>query len=191
MMLDQVKNLSHQMRLFGIHQAAERRAAEALAQQLHPLDFLRLVLEEELLARKDRTAKALVTKARFRFRADLEDWDVTFHKDMPQAKVKELSELTFLHNLENLLIVGKTGLGKTLLATALGKRLCQDGHPTVFLSANFSVRRNPGRQSRWPLSQLRALSDQSQSLDPRRSRPEKLYPRGSDFSDGYSRRALS
>jgi len=59
MMLDQVKNLSHQMRLFGIHQACDRRAAEALAQQLHPLEFLRLVLEEELLARKDRTAKAL------------------------------------------------------------------------------------------------------------------------------------
>ena len=46
MMLDQVKNLSHQMRLFGIHQACERRAAEALAQQLHPLDFLRLILEK-------------------------------------------------------------------------------------------------------------------------------------------------
>lgn len=137
MMLDQVKNLSHQMRLFGIHQAAERRAAEALAQQLHPLDFLRLVLEEELLARKDRTAKTLVTKARFRFRADLEDWDSTFHKDLPHAKIKELAELTFLHNLENLLIVGKTGLGKTFLATALGKRLCQEGYPTVFLSANF------------------------------------------------------
>ena len=86
MMLDQVKNLSHQMRLFGIHQACERRAAEALAQQLHPLDFLRLILEEELLARKDRTAKTLVTKARFRFRADLEDWDLTFHKDLPQAQ---------------------------------------------------------------------------------------------------------
>ena len=67
MMLDQVKNLSHQMRLFGIHQACDRRAAEALSQQLHPLEFLRLVLEEELLSRKDRTAKALVTKARFRF----------------------------------------------------------------------------------------------------------------------------
>jgi len=125
MMLDQVKNLSHQMRLFAIHQACERRAAEALAQQLHPLDFLRLVPEEELLARKDRPAKALVTKARFRFRADLEDWDLTFHKDLTQAKVTELAELTFLYNLENLLIVGKTGLGKTFLATALGKRLCQ------------------------------------------------------------------
>jgi hypothetical protein len=52
-MLDQVKNLSYQMRLFGIHQACERRAAEALSQQLHPLEFLRLLLEEELLSRKD------------------------------------------------------------------------------------------------------------------------------------------
>ena len=38
MMLDQVKNLSYQMRLFGIHEACDRRASEALSQQLHPLD---------------------------------------------------------------------------------------------------------------------------------------------------------
>ncbi len=135
MMLDQVKNLSHQMRLFGIHQACERQAQLALSQQLHPLEFLRLMLEEELLSRKDRTAKALVTKVRFR--ADLEDLDLTFHKDLTKAKIKELSELSFLHNLENLLILGKTGLGKTHLAIALGKRLCQEGHATQFLPVNF------------------------------------------------------
>ena len=117
MMLDQVKNLSHQMRLFGIHEACERQAQIALSQQLHPLEFLRLLLEEELLSRKDRTAKALVTKARFRFRADLEDWDYSFHKDVPKAKVSELAHLSFFHNQENLLIIGKTGLGKTHLAT--------------------------------------------------------------------------
>src|SRR3989338_1145020 len=60
MMLDQVKNLSHQMRLFGIHEACERRSEEALSQQLHPLEFLRLILEDEALSRKDRTAKALI-----------------------------------------------------------------------------------------------------------------------------------
>ena len=137
MMLDQVRNLSHQMRLFGIHQSCERRAAEALAHQLHPLEFLRLVLEEELLSRQDRTAKILMTKARFRFRADLEDIDFSFHKDLTKAKVKELSELSFLHNLENLLILGKTGAGKTFLAIAVGKRLCQLGHPIQFLPVNF------------------------------------------------------
>jgi DNA replication protein DnaC len=136
-MLDQVRNLAHQMRLFGIHAAGERRAQEALAEQLHPLEFLRLLLEDELLARKDRTAKALTTKARFRFRADLEDWDYAFHKDVPKAKIAELAHLSFFHNMENLLILGKTGLGKSHLAIALGKRLCQEGHATVFLSVNF------------------------------------------------------
>jgi hypothetical protein len=58
-MLDQIKNLSHQMRLFGIHAAADRRAQEALSGQLHPLEFLRLILEDEKLSRKDRAAKAL------------------------------------------------------------------------------------------------------------------------------------
>lgn len=137
MMLDQVRQLSHQMRLFGIHEACERRATEAVGQQLHPLEFLRLVLEDEALSRKDRTAKALMTKAHFRFRADLEDWDFTFHKDLPKNKIKELSELSFLHNLENLLILGKTGSGKTYLAIALGRRLCQEGYPTQFLPVNF------------------------------------------------------
>src|SRR5207245_9040427 len=130
MMLDQVKNLSHQMRLFGIHQACERTAAEALSQQLHPLEFLRLLLEEELLSRKDRTAKALMTKARFRFRADLEDLDLTFHKDLTKAKIKELSELSFLHTLEHLWIRRHTSSGRTHRACALAKRLCQEGHAT-------------------------------------------------------------
>jgi DNA replication protein DnaC len=137
MILDQVRNLAHQLRLFGIHEACERRAQEALAEQFHPLEFLRLVLEDELLSRKDRTGKALSTKARFRFRADLEDWDYAFHKDLPKAKISELAHLSFFHNQENLLILGKTGLGKSFLAIALGKRLCQEGHATVFLSVNF------------------------------------------------------
>lgn len=137
MMLDQVKNLTHHMRLFGMHEACDRRAQEALAHQLHPLEFLRLLLEDEVLARKDRTAKALTTKARFRFRADLEDWDESFHRDVPRAKLADLAALSFFHNQENLVLLGKTGVGKTHLAIALGKRLCHEGHATLFLPVNF------------------------------------------------------
>lgn len=137
MMSDQVRLLSHQMRLFGIHEAAERRAAQAVANGLHPLEFLRLVLEDEVLSRKDRTAKALLTKARFRFRADLEDWDSTFDRGLSKPKLAELSGLSFLHDHETLILVGKTGLGKTHLAVAIGKRLCQEGHATLFLPVSY------------------------------------------------------
>jgi hypothetical protein len=42
MTVDQTRLLAHQLRLFGIHAQLERRANEALASQLHPLEFLRL-----------------------------------------------------------------------------------------------------------------------------------------------------
>lgn len=136
-MLDQINNLSYQMRLFGIHDASERRAAEAVSGSLHPLEFLRLLLEDELLSRKDRASKMLVTRAKFRFSADLEDWDTSFERGITRQRMKELALLSFFHNRENLLILGKTGEGKTHLAIALGKRLCREGHKTLFLSTSF------------------------------------------------------
>lgn len=136
-MLDPTKNLCHQMRLFGIHASCERRAKEAVAHQLHPLEFLRLVLEDELLSRKDRSSKMLITKARFRFSADLEDWDLTFDRGLSRQKIREISSLSFLPHKENLLILGKTGEGKTHLAIAIGKRLCSEGYKTLFLPVNF------------------------------------------------------
>lgn len=71
---DQTRQLAHQLRLFGIHAHLERRAAEALASQMHPLEFLRLLLEDEVLFRKDRVAKILATRARFRSAAEIADW---------------------------------------------------------------------------------------------------------------------
>ena len=59
MMLDQIRNLTYLMRLFGIHEACERRAQEALSQQLHPLEFLRLIFEDEALSRKTERPKRL------------------------------------------------------------------------------------------------------------------------------------
>jgi DNA replication protein DnaC len=137
MIVELTHQLAHQLRLFGIHAHLERRAAEALSAQMHPLEFLRLLLEDEVLARKERVAKSLSTRARFRSTAELEDWDSSYDRGMPKAKLKELAALGFFLNQENLLLLGKTGCGKTHLAVALGRRLCAEGHPTAFMPVNF------------------------------------------------------
>ena len=133
----QVKQLAHQLRLLGVLGSVERRAAEAVANQLHPLEFLRLLLEDEALQRKDRVGKTMITRARFRTQTDLEDWDSSYDSGLSRAKFKELALLSFYHNKQNLLLVGKTGEGKTHLAAALGRRLCQEGIQTLFLSVNY------------------------------------------------------
>lgn len=100
-------------------------------------DFLRLLLEDEALYRKGLVTKRLITKARFRSTVDLENWDTTFDRGIHKAKLKELALGTFCHNRENLIILGPTGAGKTHLAIALGRRLCQQEVKVTFYSTNL------------------------------------------------------
>jgi DNA replication protein DnaC len=137
MISDQTRNLSHTLRLFGVHASFEKRATQAAAEGLSHVEFLRLVLEDELLQRKERVAKALTTRAKFRTLASLEDWDQSFERGVTKARLRELAATTFLQAGENLLIFGKTGEGKTHLAVAIGRRLCSESMTTLFLSVNF------------------------------------------------------
>lgn len=137
MINDQMKNLSHQLRLFGVHAGFERRASQASSEGLSHLEFLRLILEDEILNRKERVAKGLLTKAKFRSTASLEEWDQSFDRGLTKSKLRDLAGLSFLQSGENLLILGRTGEGKTHLAVALGRRLCSDNVTTLFIPVNF------------------------------------------------------
>jgi DNA replication protein DnaC len=137
MMNDQLRQLSHGLRLFGVHGGFEKRAEQAAAQSLNHLEFLRLILEDEINQRKDAAAKRLTTKAKFRSFADLEDFDQTFDRGITKAKLRELAAIGFYQSQENLLILGRTGEGKTHLAIATGRRLCAENISTLFLPVNF------------------------------------------------------
>lgn len=137
MINDQMKTITHGLRLFGVHANFEARANQAAGQGLSHLEFLRLVLEDEVLQRKERVAKMLTTRAKFRSAVELEDWDQTFDRGLTKAKLRELASHSFVQSNENLLILGKTGEGKTHLAVAIGRRLCADNISTLFLPVNF------------------------------------------------------
>ena len=129
--------LAHELRLFGIHAGIERRSQEALAASHHPLEYLRLIMEDEKLFRQERTAKVLATRAKFRSGATLEEWDHLHDRGLTKTQFREVATLSFYQNRENLLIVGTTGTGKTHLAIALGKKLCSEGTGVHFFSVNL------------------------------------------------------
>ena len=137
MIESQVQNLSHELRLWGVHECFAARAKEAVAQGLHPLEFLNLVLEDEKLRRKDRFAKSLKSRAKFRLDAHLADWDQTYDRGVSRARLKELVGLGFCKNKENLVILGRTGEGKTHLAISLGRKICDESMSVAFLPVNL------------------------------------------------------
>lgn len=137
MTIDQVKLLTSKLRLFGIHNAVESRYAELKANNLDAIEMLHLLLEDETLQRRDALTQRLTTKARFRSYSDIEDWDSTFDRGISKPKLVELAKGSFVHNKENLIFLGKTGEGKTHLAQAIGRRLCQEELRVSFNSVNI------------------------------------------------------
>lgn len=137
MKLEEIQSMAYQIRLLGIHEALERRSAQAVADSMHPLDFIGLLLGDEIRHRDEARTRRLTSRAKFRIQCELEEWDVTYDRGLCKAKIKDLAGLNFYHDRENLLIYGKTGEGKTHLANAVGRRLCAKGVSTKFYSTNL------------------------------------------------------
>lgn len=136
-MYSQTENLAYELRLFGMKSNIQRRCESATSENHHPSEVIRLLLEDEKNSRRERVAKRMVSQAKFRKPCELEDWDFSWDRGLSKAKFKELAMLNFYHKLENLILLGKTGLGKTHLAIALGNRICRDANSTFFYSANL------------------------------------------------------
>jgi DNA replication protein DnaC len=125
-----------QLRLFGLRENAERRIAEAVSANLHPEEFLLLLLDDEIAQRKEMLSKRLQTKAKFRYDAHHEDWDWLFERGMSKTKIQDAISLGFLRDREQLLLLGPTGIGKTHLAIAIGRRACHTGKTVAFFGMN-------------------------------------------------------
>ncbi len=136
-MIEAVKNLAAKMRLSGVHHGMERRIEEAISASLHPAEFLKLVLEDEALARKNAYASSLTKRAKFRSQCDLENWDQNRPRGLTKTKLKDLTAGNFFHRKESLIICGPTGVGKTHLAISIGRMLCQHEITVAFWSVNL------------------------------------------------------
>lgn len=87
-------------------------------------DYLKNLVEEEHLARTDRSVAARIAKAKFPFMRTLESFDFSFQSSICPQYIKELGNLSFLEKAENILLLGPPGTGKSHLAVAIGVKAC-------------------------------------------------------------------
>jgi DNA replication protein DnaC len=154
MSLREIKALTHELRLLGIHNSVERRIEASRNEGCSAADLLLSVLEDEKQHRKNVAAKILESKARFRRESLLENWDSSFERGITKTKLRELAELGFWRLKKNLIIVGSTGSGKTQLSIALGRAACQMELSVLFVSVQqlleeAAAERAAGRIQKW------------------------------------------
>lgn len=134
-----VERLKMQLKALSLHTISsifEEEAEKAAKTKLSYTGYLDKLIEEESLAKADRSINARIAKARFPAYKTLENFDFGFQPNLEAALVRELSELSFLQKAENVLFLGPPGVGKTHLAIALGIKVCSARKRVLFSAAN-------------------------------------------------------
>jgi DNA replication protein DnaC len=98
-------------------------------------DYLDRLLEGECQRRELNGIARRIKDARFPLRKDLGEFNWSWPKKINRPQIQNLFRLAFLADHANVVFIGGVGLGKTHLATALGRCACEQGHTVLFTTA--------------------------------------------------------
>jgi len=121
-------------------QSLDVRLQEAAGNTLTHGEFLELVLQDELLVRKDRQMQRHLKAAQFRELKTLEDFDWQFNPSIKKKLVYELASGRFIRENRDCLWLGPPGTGKSHLCQAIGYQAIKLGFVVLYRSIFDVVR---------------------------------------------------
>ena len=122
-------NLAHTRRIY--QDVADRAEKENWSY----VDFLALLLAEEVAHRKQTRLQRCTRQARFPFFKTIDEFDFSLQTTLRQSLLGSYLGPDFVTEGRSLILYGKTGRGKTHLAVAIGYRAIQNGFETLCTTA--------------------------------------------------------
>lgn len=135
MTTDELDRALRQLRLGGMADVVTVRAQQARAENLGPLDFIGLLVHDELQRRKDRLIGRRVKTAGFRDQRTLDTFDWKFNS-VDRALIFELATGRFIEAHEDVLLLGNAGVGKSHVAQAIGMAAILAGFRVFYREAH-------------------------------------------------------
>src|SRR5881396_3463251 len=137
------------LRLSGILETLDVRNRQAVEQQSSFVDFLTMLLHDEVERRAQSKLRLRLRRAAFDPTKTLEGFDFSFNPKLNKAQVFDLATCQFIARHESVLVFGPTGVGKSHLAQALAHEACRRGHEVLFMSTDKMLAHLVARPARF------------------------------------------
>ena len=154
----ELTGLCAQLNLRALVDSLAERNRQALEGSLSHIEFLMLLLQDELGRRQQKRLTTRLKHAQLRHEKTLESFDASVLLGQ-KPLLHELATARFVREAAPVLIVGAAGTGKTHLAHALGHQALRQGFEVLALSqAQLETRLGQARASGTRAKAMRAIS---------------------------------
>lgn len=123
------------MRLFGMAKAFREIMTNTKSPDLSHAELIGLLVDSEKTFREDQRLQRLLSNAKLKQQACMEDIDYRSPRGLNKQIMLELSNGDWIKQHQHVLISGCTGVGKSFIACAIGNCACRLGYNVYYIRA--------------------------------------------------------
>jgi DNA replication protein DnaC len=124
------------MRLLGMVDGLKAQEQDRSVNDLSFLERLSLLVDQQWSWRENQSLVRRLKAAKLRGSACVEDIDYRVARGLDKGVLRALAkDSAWVHNHENIFVIGPCGVGKSFLAAALAQKACRDGYSALYLRA--------------------------------------------------------
>lgn len=134
--MNTLKTRLREFKLSGIYNCLDERLSYAQKKSLSHIEFLELLMEDELNNRNANGYKKRYSKAKLSAYKTIEDFDFSFQPSIDKKMINDALTCNFIREKKNIVFVGNPGTGKTHLSIAIAVNALKKGFKVLFTSVS-------------------------------------------------------
>jgi DNA replication protein DnaC len=137
--IDSLKIMLKTVNLYNVAEQIEELINIPLEQSISYEKFLERLLQCEIKGREEKRFERRLKHASFPEYKTLDEFDLNEQPSLSKRQFNQLKELGWIEQGYNLILLGPTGVGKTMLSVGLGIHAINNGYKVHFVTMNDLV----------------------------------------------------